>query len=105
MKLPLKLSVNVMHEVCKYGYGSKQCKYVILNMDRSEFVCGKVMQTQKMLIDEETDRLVREYKNTKRDDTKIPVGDNCPGYLGDVMFNKLSPIPLDIICRNKDVAD
>lgn len=85
----MALSQNQVQDVCCYGGGHKQCRF--LDGEYMEdasgdvnyiFICRKKSPPDKSAIDDEVDEFLDECKNNNQDPTKqyVALGDNCTGY-------------------------
>lgn len=77
------LSKDQLKDVCMYGSGCNQCRY--LDNDRTDtnkFVCKK-KSPDATIIDEEIAEFISECKKTGDDpnDRGVALGDHCAGYL------------------------
>jgi hypothetical protein len=76
------LSLKQIENICLVNdVTGKKCKYLTVNSlnDQNYYICLKLSETNKKIIDEQVKLYNDFYKNSKL--VKLPpLGDNCSGY-------------------------
>ncbi len=78
------LSPKQLKDICLCQDGSERCRYLEQDdMDWNNFFCTKLIPQKKEEIDLLIEQFVENCKKLGKDPTKekIPLGDNCKGYL------------------------
>jgi len=76
------LSLPQVQDVCLYGHGHIQCRYLDRFPDNTKHFCCLKLTPDRQILDRLVDEHLEQCSQSRHDPSQstVAIGDNCPGY-------------------------